>query len=101
MEKIVCRKPSRFGGRDFFIGDEIPRELVDPARLPALVKYGFISIQNVHESAPDGKTDSNTTSGDETPQTAPEAPQSETERQADEAKIAETAKATVGRKAKK
>lgn len=49
MKKITCQKPCTFGGQRFFIGDEVPCELVSAQREEALVKYGYISV----EEAPD------------------------------------------------
>ena len=53
--KFICQKPSRFCGRDFMIGEEIPAELIDPSRIPALLKYG--TIVSVEEPQNNGKND--------------------------------------------
>lgn len=40
--RLIAKKPCSFGGRQFFIGDEIPAELVADAELQE--KYGVISV---------------------------------------------------------
>lgn len=42
-------KPCRFGGRQFYVGETIPAELIDESRVTALVKYG--TIVSVPETA--------------------------------------------------
>ncbi len=69
MKKIICKKPCRFGGKDFFIGDEIPVNLVDPSREATLIKYGYISCEIAPEPASD-KTPTNTS--DDTDKGQPE-----------------------------
>lgn len=51
-----ANKPCRFGGRQFFVGDAIPEELIAEERKKTLVKYGTIAYfedapQEVAESA--------------------------------------------------
>lgn len=53
--KLIAKKPCNFGGRQFYIGDEIPTELVTDAR--AQEKIGVITIAN------DAKEISNLESG--------------------------------------
>ena len=47
MKKYYANKPCNFGGKDYYIGDEIPESAVLPERESALVKYGTISVVNV------------------------------------------------------
>ena len=48
--KLIAKKPCRFAGQDFFIGDEIPAEsVVDPR---GMEKMGIIAIANDLEPAP-------------------------------------------------
>lgn len=61
MKKYYAKKPCNFGGKDYYIGEEIPADAVLPERENALVKYGTISV--VEEAAP------------EAPQTPAEPPQ--------------------------
>ena len=42
--RLIANKPCSFGGRQFYIGDEIPAELVADAR--AQEKMGVIAIAN-------------------------------------------------------
>ena len=42
MKKYIAAKPCSFGGKRYIIGETIPTEAVDPARAPALIKYGTI-----------------------------------------------------------
>lgn len=52
--KLVAKKPCSFGGQQFFIGDEIPEELVvDPA---AQEKLGVLVIANDMERVSGGET---------------------------------------------
>ena len=44
-----ANKPCKFGDRQFYIGDEIPEELIDQNRVKTLVKYG--TILNVPDAA--------------------------------------------------
>ena len=47
-------RPCRFGGRQFYAGDEIPEELIDPNRVKALTKYGTIAyVPEPPESPPE------------------------------------------------
>ena len=43
-----AKKPCKFGDRQFYIGDEIPAELIDPNRVNTLNKYG--TIESVPEA---------------------------------------------------
>lgn len=48
--KLIARKPCSFGGEKFFIGEEVPEELVaDPA---AQEKLGVIAISNAEGESP-------------------------------------------------
>lgn len=38
----IAKKPCRFADKQFFIGEQIPDELVAPERAGILVKYGLI-----------------------------------------------------------
>lgn len=38
----IAKKPCNFGGKQRYIGDEIPDELVDPGRAETLVRIGLI-----------------------------------------------------------
>lgn len=47
MKKIISAKRQKFGDRDYCIGEEIPAEVIDPNRIPALLKLGRISTVDV------------------------------------------------------
>lgn len=49
--RLIVKKPCSFGGRQFYIGDEIPENLVADARLQE--KYGVITIVNNSEGVSD------------------------------------------------
>lgn len=51
--RLIANKPCSFGGRKFFIGDEIPANLVADAR--AQEKMGVIAIVNDTEMVPAGE----------------------------------------------
>ena len=53
--RLIAKKPCSFGGQQFYIGDEIPENLVTDARLQE--EYGVITIMN------DGKGGSGAQSG--------------------------------------
>lgn len=53
MEKYICQKPSKFGNRKYLIGEEIPADLIDQARVPVLKKYGVIASVDVTEPVPE------------------------------------------------
>ncbi len=42
--RLIANKPCSFGGKQFFVGDEIPADLVADAQLQA--KYGVLTITN-------------------------------------------------------
>jgi len=50
MKKYIAAKPCSFGGKRYIIGETIPTEAVDPARAPALIKYGTIQEVEVSET---------------------------------------------------
>ena len=43
-----ANRPCKLGGRQFYVGDEIPAELIDPSRVNTLIKYG--TIESVPEA---------------------------------------------------
>ena len=45
--RLIAKKPCSFGGRQFFIGDEIPENLVADAKRQE--EYGVINIVNDSE----------------------------------------------------
>lgn len=45
--RLIVKKPCSFGGRQFYIGDEVPENLVSDAKLQE--KYGVITIVNDSE----------------------------------------------------
>jgi len=47
MKKYICKKPGRFGGEQFYIGDTSQAENIDPYREQALVDYGMIDVVDV------------------------------------------------------
>lgn len=51
--KIIAKKPCSFGGRKFFIGDEIPAELVTDVKVQEM--YGRISIIGADGGEPDAQ----------------------------------------------
>lgn len=54
--RLIANKPCSFGGRQFFIGDEIPAELVADAR--AQEKMGVITVANDVEGVPGAESGS-------------------------------------------
>lgn len=59
-------KPCNFGERQFFVGDEIPADLIDPNRVKTLVKYGtIINVPEPPEMPPEAPAD--TTGTDTSP----------------------------------
>lgn len=52
--RLIANKPCSFGGRQFYIGDEIPANLVANAR--AQEKMGVITVANDTERVPDGES---------------------------------------------
>jgi len=52
--RLIANKPCSFGGRQFYIGDEIPANLVADAR--AQEKMGVITVANDAERVPDGES---------------------------------------------
>lgn len=53
--RLIANKPCSFGGRQFYIGDEIPANLVADAR--AQEKLGVITVANDAERVPGGESD--------------------------------------------
>lgn len=61
--KLIARKPCSFGGRNFFIGEEVPADLVlDPKKQEAME---ILSIVNTPDSQtkPAGKNKTGTETG--------------------------------------
>lgn len=52
--RMIANKPCSFGGERFYIGDEIPENLVADARTQE--KYGVITIVNDDTRVPDGRS---------------------------------------------
>lgn len=52
--RLIANKPCSFGGRQFYIGDEIPENLVADAR--AQEKMGVITVTNDVERVPAGES---------------------------------------------
>lgn len=52
--RLIANKPCSFGGRQFYIGDEIPANLVADARVQE--KMGVITVANDTERVPDGES---------------------------------------------
>ena len=56
-----ANKPCKFGDRQFYIGDEIPEELIDQNRVKTLVKYGTIlNVPDAASEPPKAETGTNT-----------------------------------------
>ena len=53
MKRYIAKKPCNFGGKRYYIGDEIPTDAVLPERENALVKYGTISVIEVPDPEPE------------------------------------------------
>lgn len=51
--KLIANKPCSFGGKQFFVGDDIPADLVADAR--AQEKMGVITVANDTERVPAGE----------------------------------------------
>lgn len=52
--RLIANKPCSFGGRQFYIGDEIPANLVADAKVQE--KLGVITVANDVERVPDGES---------------------------------------------
>ena len=52
--RLIANKPCSFGGRQFYIGDEVPANLVADAR--AQEKMGVITVADDTERVPDGES---------------------------------------------
>lgn len=52
--KLIAKKPCSFGGRQFYIGDEIPVNFVSDAKMQE--KMGIITIVNDMERVPGGES---------------------------------------------
>ena len=52
--KLIAKKPCSFGGQKFYIGDEIPTNLVADVRMQE--KMGVITIVNDTEGVPGGES---------------------------------------------
>ena len=52
--RLIANKPCSFGGRQFYIGDEIPANLVADAKTQE--KMGVITIANDAEGVPAGES---------------------------------------------
>ena len=69
MKRYIAKKPCNFGGKRYYIGDEIPTDAVLPERENALVKYGTISVIEVPDPEPE------TPAAPESPQMPAKAPE--------------------------
>lgn len=43
MTAYIARKPCRFGGTDYRVGDSIPAEKIDPRKAHFLVSIGYVA----------------------------------------------------------
>lgn len=87
MTKYICQKPTKFGDRLFIIGEEIPADLIEPARVKTLVKYGTITSMEVSDlpaEEPDDEPDQPDGVAEESEQ--PDAEQKQEEKPAKSAK---------------
>ncbi len=50
----IAQKPITLGTKTYFIGEEIPEEMVDPNRAKALTNYGYIkhAPETLHTAPP-------------------------------------------------
>ena len=56
-----ANKPCKFGDRQFYIGDEIPEELIDQNRVKTLIQYGTIlNVPDAASEPPKAETGTNT-----------------------------------------
>lgn len=61
-----ANKPCRFGEKQFYVGDEIPAELIDENRVKTLVKYGTIlSVPDLPPKPSETETGTNTSTAPE------------------------------------
>lgn len=60
--RLIANKPCSFGGKQFFIGDEIPAGLVADAQLQA--KYGVLAIANGDGEVSGGQPGASLSPGD-------------------------------------
>lgn len=61
-----ANKPCKFGDRQFYIGDEIPEELIDQNRVKTLIQYGTIlNVPDAASEPPKAETGTNTSTGAE------------------------------------
>lgn len=60
--RLIANKPCSFGGKQFFVGDEIPADLVADAQLQE--KYGVLTITNNNGGVSGGQSGTSLSSGD-------------------------------------
>lgn len=53
MKKYYAAKPRNFGGKTYFIGNEIPASLIDPNREKKLIQYGIINVVELPDPEPE------------------------------------------------
>ena len=49
MVQYICRKKARFGGEQYYAGNVVPAEKIDPTRIKQLTDYGVLSMVETPE----------------------------------------------------
>ena len=49
MVQYICRKKARFGGGQYYAGNVVPAEKIDPTRVKQLTDYGVLSMVEMPE----------------------------------------------------
>ena len=49
MVQYICRKKARFGGEQYYAGNVVPAEKIDPTRVKQLTDYGVLSMVEMTE----------------------------------------------------
>lgn len=49
MVQYICRKKARFGGEQYYAGNVVPAEKIDPTRVKQLTNYGVLSMVEMPE----------------------------------------------------
>lgn len=49
MKQYVCKKKANFGGEQYYAGNVVPAEKIDPTRVKQLTDYGVLSMVEMPE----------------------------------------------------
>ena len=102
----IAKKPCKAGGKQFFVGDKIPDELIDPNVSKRLIATGLLEYEAGNASkapaeAPDDAGKENPGSSGEKPSESVKQPENVAQKKPDKPKAAESKRqgGTGGRKA--